>query len=151
MPDRKMRTGHFAALALLCSSGACTVDLGAVPDAAACAASTDFFVSDVYPRYLAATGCGSSRDCHAFPDGHGYFRLRPVGAAPAPGTPLAQWPVEWSENYLAAIQLLRCDDPAASRLLVVPAGQSNLHPPGPVVRDRAAAQTLLETWVGLPR
>jgi hypothetical protein len=45
---------------------------------------------------------------------------------------------------------MRCDAPLASRLLRVPEGDDNLHPPGPVVLDRATAATVLETWVALP-
>ena len=136
---------RLAMLALMaCAS--CTVDAGAVPDAGACAASPDFFVSDVWPRYLEANRC-STRGCHDFADGHGYLRLRPPEAAPAPGTPLAAWPLGWRENYLSALQLVRCDQPLASRLLTVPEGQSNLHPPGPVVLDRATAASVIEDWV----
>ena len=129
----------------LMACAACTVNAGAPPDAGACAASPDFFVSDVSPRYLDANLCGSS-GCHDFNDGHGYLRLRPLEAAPAAGTPLAAWPLGWRENYLSALQLIRCDDPLASRILTVPEGQSNLHPPGPVVLDRATAATVIETW-----
>ena len=124
----------------------CTVDAGTPPDAGACAANPDYFVSDVYPRYLAANQCGSS-GCHDFGDGHGYLRLRAPGAAPAAGTALADWPIEWRENYLSALQLLRCDDPLQSRLLTVPEGSFNLHPPGPVVRDRATASMVVTKWV----
>jgi hypothetical protein len=136
---------RLAMLALM-TSAACTVDAGAVPDAGACAASPDYFVSDVWPRYLEANRCSTS-GCHAFGDGHGYLRLRPPETAPAPGTPLAAWPLGWRENYLSALQLVRCDAPLASRLLTVPEGQSNLHPPGPVVLDRATAASVIETWV----
>lgn len=136
---------RLAMLALM-ACAACTVDAGAVPDAGACAASPDVFVSDVWPRYLEANRC-NTRGCHDFDDGHGYLRLRTPEAAPAAGTPLAAWPLGWRENYLSALQLVRCDQPLASRLLTVPEGQSNLHPPGPVVLDRATAASVIEDWV----
>jgi hypothetical protein len=135
----------LAAAALLTLPG-CQVDLGVTPDAGPCAPSSDYFVSDVWPRYLAANHC-SSLACHDFSDGHGYLRLRPPEAPPAAGTPLAAWPLGWRENYLSAIQLVRCDQPPASRLLTVPEGQGDLHPPGPVVRDRATARSVIETWL----
>ncbi len=135
---------------LLCTAGACTIDPGAPPDAAACLASPDFFVSDVYPRYLAPNRCGSS-GCHAFDGGHGVLRLRtPETPGPTPGQPLDGWPLAWRENYLSTIHLVRCDAPLQSRLLMVPEGQGNLHPPGPVVLDRTTAASLLQTWVTLP-
>ncbi len=136
------RLAFVAALA----GAACTIDTGAVPDAGPCAASPDYFVSDVWPRYLAPNQC-SSRPCHDFTDGHGYLRLREPEAPPPPGTPLGNWPLGWRENYLSTIQLVRCDDPLASRLLTVPEGASNLHPPGPVVRDRVTAAAVVQTWV----
>jgi hypothetical protein len=134
------------ALVVLIGCAACTIDVGAVPDAGACAAKSDYFVSDVWPRYLDANQC-ASRGCHDFSDGAGYLRLRPPDAAPVPGSTIDTWSIAWRENYLSALQLVRCDQPLASRLLTVPEGQSNLHPPGPVVRDRQTAATLIETWV----
>jgi hypothetical protein len=134
------------ALAATIGCAACSIDTGAAPDAGACAASPDYFVSDVWPRYLAANQCASG-GCHDFSDGHGYLRLRPPEAAPAAGATIDAWPIGWRENYLSALQLVRCDQPLASRLLTVPEGQSNLHPPGPVVLDRQLAATLIETWV----
>lgn len=138
--------GRRLALVAALGCAACTVDTGPVPDAGACATRPDVFVSDVWPRYLDANQCASS-GCHAFDDGHGYLRLRAPEAPPAPGTPLADWPLGWRENFLSALALVRCDDPLASRLLTVPEGDFNLHPPGPVVRDRAAAAAAVQAWV----
>jgi hypothetical protein len=59
--------------------------------------------------------------------------------------------MSWRENYLSAIQYLDCDDALASRLLTMPEGAGNLHPPGPVVQDRAAAATVIEQWIAAPR
>jgi hypothetical protein len=135
----------LAAAALACA--ACTIDPGAVPDAGPCAARPDFFVSDIYPRYLVANQCGNG-GCHDFNDGHGYLRLHaPEPSAPTMGLALGDWPIGWRENYLSTIQLVRCDAPAQSRLLLVPEGVSNLHPPGPVVLDRVAATAMMQTWV----
>jgi hypothetical protein len=137
--------GRSLALAAI-GLAACTIDPGAPPPPRPCDPAPDFFVSDVFPRYLSANRCDSG-GCHAFADGHGSLRLRAPEAAPAPGTALEGWPLGWRENYLSALQLVRCDDPAASRLLTVPEGQSNLHPPGPVVLDRATATAIVRTWV----
>jgi hypothetical protein len=128
---------------------ACTIDVGRVPDAAPCAASPDVFVQSVWPRYLAASSCGL-QGCHDFSDGHGYFRLRQPEIPPFPGLAVADWPTAWRENYLATIQLLDCQNPARSRVLVIPEGEGNLHPPGPVVRDRATALAVLQAWVAGP-
>ncbi|MDB4969339.1 MAG: hypothetical protein JWN44_5028 [Myxococcales bacterium] len=145
---------RWAALLLcttaLCATAACTIATGAPPDAAPCAPSRDFFVSDIYPRYFVPNQCGSS-GCHSFDDGHGVLRLRTLQTpAPTPGLPLEAWDPSWRETYLSAIHLVRCDAPLESRLLTVPEGLGNLHPPGPVVLDRATAATLLETWVARP-
>ena len=135
---------------LVWMTGGCTTDTGAPPGAAACAAAPDFFVSEVYPRYLVPNQCGNA-GCHSFAGGHGVLRLRaPEQPAPAPGQALDAWPIGWRENYLSTIRLLRCDAPLQSRLLTVPEGQGNLHPPGPVVLDRAGAASLLQTWVSSP-
>jgi hypothetical protein len=135
----------LAAVMLACA--ACTISNGAPPDAAPCAANRDFFVSDIYPRYLVANQC-TNRGCHDFDDGHGYLRLHvPESPAPAMNVALGDWPIGWRENYLSTIQLLRCDAPTQSRLLLVPEGVSNLHPPGPVVLDRAAATAMMQAWV----
>ncbi len=133
-------------LPAICAS--CAIDLGAAPDAA-CHPSPDFFVAEFAPRYLELYQCATRR-CHDFSDGSGTMRLRPFEAAPAPGTPLDAWPLGWRENYLSAKQLVRCDAPLESRLLTVPEGLGNLHPPGPIVRDRPAAAALFEAWVGAP-
>jgi hypothetical protein len=133
----------FAALVGL---GACTIDAGDVPDAGACPANADYFVSDVWPRYLAPNQC-ANRGCHDFDDGHGYLRLHVPEAAPPAGSTIDTWPIGWRENFLSALQLVDCDDPTHSRILLVPEGQSNLHPPGPVVLDRKTAATVIETWV----
>jgi hypothetical protein len=135
----------LVAAAALLGCAACTVDLGAVPDAGACPASPDFFVSDVYPRYLVPNQCGNS-GCHAFNGGHGTLRLRPPETPPAQGTALVDFPTAWRENYLSALQLIRCDQPSLSRLLTVPEGQGNLHPPGPVVLDRNTAALVITRW-----
>ena len=134
--------------AALVGGGACTIDTGAVPDAGACPASADYFVSDVWPRYLEANRCATPR-CHDFSDGHGYLRLRvPETPAPPAGSTIDTWPIGWRENFLSALPLVDCDAPAQSRILLVPEGQSNLHPPGPVVLDRKTAETVIRTWVG---
>jgi hypothetical protein len=127
----------------------CTIDVGTPPDAAACAASPDLFVSSVYPNYLVPNRCGSS-GCHSFSDGHGVLRIRDVDnvATPAVGQPLETWPLQWRQSYLSAARLVRCDAPLESRLLVVPEGQGNLHPPGPVVLDRRTANAIIQAWVG---
>ena len=68
------------------------------------------------PRYLAANRA-TTGGCHDFDDGHGYLRLRAPEAPPAPGTPLDRLAARWRENYLSALQLVRCDAPLESRLL----------------------------------
>jgi hypothetical protein len=139
-----MRAGLLALV--FCSAG-CQINLGATADAGTCTPAPDYFVSDVWPGYLQSNQC-TNRGCHDFSDGHGYLRLRPPEPdPPSPGAPLTAWPTAWRQNYLSTIQVVRCDEPLASRLLTVPEGIGNLHPPGPVVIDRAIAAQLIETWV----
>jgi hypothetical protein len=128
-------------------AASCSIDPGAT-QTAVCAPSPDFFVSDVWPRYLVSNRCASG-GCHAFTDGHGTLRLRDVAADATPTAKLSldAWPQSWRENYLSAIQLVRCDAPLESRLLTVPEGSGNLHPPGPVVLDRQTAEDILQQWV----
>jgi hypothetical protein len=141
---------RVALVAQLLAFEACAVAPGSAGSTTACAPAPDYFVSDVYPRYLDANQCGSG-GCHLFDGGHGVLRLRPPEApAPGPGSTLADWPLAWRENYRATIHLVRCDAPLASRLLRVPEGDDDLHPPGPVVLDRATAALVLDTWVTLP-
>jgi len=129
------------------AASACTVDLGAPPDAAPCTPAPDRFVSSVWPDYLVANQC-AARGCHDFSSGHGTLRLRaPEAELPAPGTPLDAWPFAWRENFLSSIQHVRCDAPDESRLLTVPEGVGDRHPPGPVVRDRARALAIVRAWV----
>jgi hypothetical protein len=136
---------RLAAAAALGLAG-CVVSPGATSDAAPCAPSPDYFVATVRLDYLDANQCASS-GCHAFDDGHGYLRFQPFGDAPPPGTPLASWPSSWRDDYLAAIQLVRCDDALASRLLTVPEGIADPHPPGDSVGDHPGAELIFRTWV----
>jgi hypothetical protein len=136
---------RLLAMALACAG--CTIDLGATPDAGACRPVPDLFVSEVWPGYILSNQCANG-GCHDFSVGHGSLRFQTPEAAPAPGTPLVAWPTAWRLNYLSAIQLVRCDLPLQSRLLTVPEGIGNLHPPGPVVLDRAAAAQIVQSWVG---
>jgi hypothetical protein len=128
----------------------CTLDAGTT-STVACAPSPSFYVSDVWPRYLVPNLCGNT-SCHRFDDGHGVMRFHAVDgdAVPAASTVLSGWPSSWRENYLAAIQYLSCDAPLQSRLITMPEGIGNLHPPGPVVRDRVTARSVIEQWVTAP-
>jgi hypothetical protein len=134
------------ALALALIFAACAVDLGRAPDAGPCMASPAFFASDVWPDYLDLNKCASA-GCHDFTDGHGYLRYHLPPAAPGPDQPLESWPESWRLNYLTSIQLLRCDDPPASRLLSVPAGMADPHPVGAQIEDLDRATQLFRDWV----
>lgn len=127
----------------------CRVDLGAPPppDAGPCRPSPDYFVGNVQILYLDANQCASGR-CHGFADGEGYFRLRPFGPAPAPGSPVASWPEAWRDNYFASVALVGCDEPLKSRLLTVPEGAADPHPPGDSVQDHPTAEAIFQSWVG---
>ncbi len=129
----------------------CQVDAGTVPDAAPCRPSPSYFVTDVWLRYLDANQCATPA-CHGFDGGHGYLRFRPPGTPPDPAAPLDAWPAAWRMNYLAATQLVRCDDPLASRLLTVPEGGADPHPTSPAdqVQNHADAEAIFHTWVATP-
>jgi hypothetical protein len=142
--------GDVRALALVAVVAAgCTVELRATTDAAPCAPSPRFFVADVWLPYVDANQCATA-GCHAFDGGHGYLRFRAPGNAPDPTTPLSACPAAWRDNYLAATQLVRCDDPLKSRLLTVPEGKADPHPPGVAVMDPGAAELLFSEWVSAP-
>jgi hypothetical protein len=127
----------------------CTVPLGNTPDAAPCAPSTRFFVSDVWPSYIEHNQCATS-DCHAFSGGHGYLRYLPAGIAPDPLTTFSDWPSAWQANYHESVQLVRCDDPLQSRLLTVPEGKGDFHPQGDSVDAPAVAEQLFQDWINAP-
>ncbi len=135
--------------ALVCLAVGCTVPLGERPDAAPCAPSTSFFVSDFWLGYLDANQCATS-DCHAFEGGHGYLRFRAPGNMPDPSAAIADWPAAWRDNYEQAVQLVRCDDPLKSRLLTVPEGKADPHPPGVSVTSPPVAEELFQQWIAAP-
>jgi hypothetical protein len=144
--------GRAIALAAAFGAGAgCTVDLGAVPDAAPCQPSTRYFVDPLWTQYFDANQCATSA-CHSFDDGHGYFRLHAPGTAPPAASPLDQWPEAWRDNYLAAIQLFDCASPLESRLLTVPEGKADPHPPGVSVPSsgQPLAESLIQGWATAP-
>jgi len=124
----------------------CTVPVGSVPDAAPCAPSPKFFASDVWSGYVEPNQCATP-GCHGFSDGHGYLRYRPPGGAIDPTLALADWPEAWRDNYYQSIQLVNCAQPLASRLLSVPEGKADPHPPGPSVAIPQQAEQLFQDWV----
>jgi hypothetical protein len=146
-----LRRAVLWAAALCAGAAGCTVDLGAVPDAAPCHPSTSYFVDPLWPQYIDANQCATSA-CHAFADGHGYFRLRAPGTAPLATAPIDQWPDAWRDNYLASIQLFDCAAPLQSRLLTVPEGKADPHPPGVSVPPSAQplAESLIQGWATAP-
>ena len=141
-------SGHVKRAALLCllAGAGCTVSVGATPDAAPCAPSTRFFVSDFWFGYIDPNQCATS-SCHASDTGHGYLRFAPPGGFLDAATPFAGWPQAWRDNYYQSIQLVRCDAPTESRLLTVPEGRANPHPPGVSVMSPATAEQLFRDWV----
>jgi hypothetical protein len=146
MPERAILVAGLAA-----AVAGCTLDAGEAPDAAACEASRDYFVAHIQGEFFVAHGCATERDCHDYSRGHGTLRLRPWESPPPSGSALADWPIGWRENYLSAIQQLDCAEPLASRLLTIPEGLGNIHPPGPVISDRPDAGALIDAWVAAPR
>ena len=127
----------------------CTIDPG--PDVqapAGCNAPPAFFVTDVWPKYFQAYGCGKS-DCHDSATGHGFFRLQDVSgvAAPDPMAPVSTWPPQWQANFMAVEQNLSCSSPTGSDVLAIPSGRATPHPPGDVVTDHAGADALFTMWL----
>jgi hypothetical protein len=142
-----MSVARVVALVLL--GAGCRVELGAVPDAGPCAPSPRYFVSDFWLRYVDANQCATA-GCHAQSGGHGYLRYAPPGNAPAATDPFDTWPAAWRANYFESVQLVRCDDPTASRLLTVPEGRADPHPPGDSIDDHAAAEQIFRDWIAAP-
>jgi hypothetical protein len=156
----RLRALHRIALAgaslIAALLGGCdTVDVGPpTGPPMGCNASTAFFVTDVWPKYLgpAAPGynCGQSA-CHDANAGHGYFRLmNPSDGPPAPTDPPSSWPDDWRFNYTNSARLLNCADPTSSLIDTVPSGRGQPHPPGDVVTDHAAADMLFAMWATAP-
>jgi hypothetical protein len=139
-------TRAAAILAIVCG---CTVSVGDRPDAAPCTPSTEFFVSTMWLGYFDANQCATS-NCHAENGGHGYLRFMPPGNMPDPKSPIASWPQAWRDNYYQTIQLVRCDDPLQSRLLTVPEGKADPHPPGVSVLMAPLAEDLFRQWIDAP-
>jgi hypothetical protein len=136
-----------AAGVVLASCG--TVDPGPdVQPPAGCNAPPAFFVTDVWPKFFEAYGCGMS-DCHDSVSGHGYFRTRSVAgvAAPDPASPTSTWPDPWRTNLLAVQANLSCSSPTSSPVLLIASGRGQPHPGGNVVTDLAAADQLFTTWL----
>jgi hypothetical protein len=127
----------------------CSVPLGARPDAGPCTPSTAFFASDLWLGYLDANQCATS-NCHAFDGGHGYLRYKPPGNMPDPMSPITDWPAAWRDNYYESIQLVRCDDPLKSRLLTVPEGKAEPHPPGGVIGWPPQDEDYFQRWIAAP-
>jgi hypothetical protein len=138
------------AAVVLASCG--TVDPGPdVQPPAGCNAPPAFFVTDVWPQFFAAYGCGAS-DCHDSVSGHGYFRLQNVAAvaAPDPNSPISSWPDAWRANLMNVQANVSCSSPTSSPVLLVGSGRGQPHPPGNVVTDIPGADQLFATWLGSP-
>ncbi len=129
--------------------GACAVEPGAKPSAGACQPSPTYFAANVWLPYIDANQCATG-PCHAQASGHGYLRYVPPGSPPSPGDAFSAWPTAWQLNYWASIQLVRCDQPDASRLLTVPEGKADPHPPGISVQDPGFANQLFIDWLASP-
>jgi hypothetical protein len=134
---------------LLAQGGCGTVDTG--PETGpptGCDVPPAFFVSDVWPNYFAAYGCGKS-DCHDASAGHGFFRLQSVAGVPTPNPtdPVSSWPTAWAANLLAVERNVSCNNPTSSLVLVVPEGRGEPHPPGVIVTDPASADALFSQWL----
>jgi hypothetical protein len=135
-------------LPLLLLAG-CQVSLTGTTDAAPCSPSTRYFASDLWLRYIDANQCATPA-CHSSTMGHGYLRFDPPGNAPVATTPLSSWPPAWQNNYVQAVQLVRCDQPQKSRLLTVPEGKADPHPPGDSVSEHALADQMFLDWISAP-
>lgn len=136
-------------LACVASAGCGTVDPGPdVQPPAACDAPSAFFVTDMWPKYFGAYGCGQS-SCHDANTGSGYFRLQSVSGVPAPdpASPSSTWPDAWQANLMAVLANVSCSDPDSSLVLEVPSGRGTPHPGGVVVTDIPGADQLFATWL----
>jgi hypothetical protein len=138
---------RIALLAFLAAG--CTVSVGKSTDAGACSPSTAYFASTFWLGYVDPNHCAAS-SCHAFSDGHGYLRYLPPGDIPAPGVAFADWPAAWRANYYQSVQFMNCAEPLQSRLLTVPEGNADPHPPGPSVMMPQVAEELFQDWVSAP-
>ena len=144
------------AAALLGGAGCQTVDLGAPPaDINACEPGQQYFVSTVWPMFLAMDYGGK----HCFDSGcHGLGSRTPLTLTdisaelplPPPPTPI---PPDVMADYSQASQQMNCSDVADSRLLIFPENVQ-VHGGGQLIDPNSQQATdtlmLLQTWVSSP-
>jgi len=127
--------------------GCGTVDLGDPPaDVNACRPSRSYFLSDVWPGFLAkdygGKTCGDSR-CHDRASGRQLVVTTPTSAAALP------LPPDWEANYLSATSQMQCSDAKGSSLYTRAAGLQT-HGGGKLIEPDGPEALIIETWVGAP-
>jgi hypothetical protein len=135
-----MRLALLGILALGCD----TVDVGdPIADVNACRPSQAFFVSDIWPNFLAKDYGGkrcSNSGCHD----SGSARL--LVLAPPTSTPATPLPPDWAMLYRSVTEQLLCTNVAASPLLTRPDGRQT-HGGGKLIEPEGPEATLVKMWV----
>jgi hypothetical protein len=122
-----------------------TVDIGEpLADVNACRPSQAFFVSDVWPNFLAKTYEGGKRcsnsGCH---DSGSARQLVLTPPTSAPATPL---PPDWVALYKSVTEQLLCTNVSASPLLAKPDGRQS-HGGLKIIEPEGPEAMLVKMWV----
>lgn len=133
-----------AFLIALAAAGCGTVDLGPSPaDVAACRPSQDYFVTQVWPNFLAKSYGGKhcyDSNCHDTASGQEMVLTPPTSAGTVPLAP------DWAAVYKAVTQQLLCTNVSSSRLLTRPDGRQP-HGGGKLIEPDGPEATLIKMWV----
>jgi len=149
---RASGTGGLVGVALMLTMAlglaACgTVELGETPpEVNACRPSQSFFVTEVWPGFLAKTYSGrrcSDADCHASARGRELVVTPPTSA---PAVPL---PPDWAALYRSVSQQMLCTNVSASPLLARVDGRQT-HGGGKLIEPDRVEATLIKMWVTAP-
>jgi len=138
------------ATALVTTIGCSIVDLGEAPaDVNACRPSQEYFVSAVWPDFLAKANNGKTcadANCH----GTGATSALHLVADPRTPNPVV-FPLvggtDWFANYTAASDAMNCTDVSGSPLYTKPSGLQSSHGGGMLFSPGGPEFELLQQWV----
>ena len=145
----------FASLVLIAGAltvtvGCSIVDLGDPPaDVNACRPNQEYFVSDVWPNFLAKSYNGKTcadANCHG-PGATSALHLVADPKTPNPVTFPLVGGSDWFANYTAASDVMNCTDVTGSSLYTKPSGLQSSHGGGMLFSPGGAEFDLLQQWV----
>jgi hypothetical protein len=136
--------------ALTAGVGCSIVDLGDPPaDVNACQPPQEFFVTDIWPNYLAKSYGGKTcadANCHGTGTSSA-LRLVADPKTPNPVTFPLVGGTDWFANYNSASQSMNCTDVTGSALYTTPSGIDSSHGGGMLFSAGGPEFDLLQQWV----